>query len=243
MIDHSNLAEFADPHQTEPSTIGRDLRATRRRGAAGLLQRVDHLVYAVLDLDSGIAEIERLVGVRASPGGQHPGRGTRNALIALGPATYLEIIAPDPEQPSPKAPRPFGIDRLKESKLVTWAANAKDLDQLRREAASKGVQLGDVMAGSRRRSDGVVLSWQSVMPAPGAADGIVPFFIDWGQSSHPARTAAQGATLVDLRAEHPDAERIQDALRRLGLELPVKVGPRAALIAVIKGPRGQVELR
>ena len=36
-------------------------------------------------------------GVRATPGGQHPGEGTRNALIALGPATYLEIGTRSPD--------------------------------------------------------------------------------------------------------------------------------------------------
>ncbi|MGQ0548483.1 MAG: VOC family protein [Armatimonadota bacterium] len=208
-----------------------------------MLHRVDHLVYATPDLNSGMAEIEMLLGIRATFGGQHPGRGTRNALIALGPATYLEIIAPDPEQPSPETPRPFGIDRLKESRLVAWAANARDLEHLRREAASQGVQLGDVTPGSRRRSDGVVLSWRSTSPLTAGGDGIVPFFIDWRQSPHPARTAAEGASLVDFRAEHPDTARVQDILRRLGLDLPVKHGPSPALIAVVDGPRGRVELR
>ncbi|MGH2372004.1 MAG: VOC family protein, partial [bacterium] len=120
-----------------------------------------------------------LVGVRATFGGQHSGRGTRNALMALGPATYLEIIAPDPEQAPPKTPRPFGIDRLKESRLVAWAANGKELDLLRRDAASKGVELGEVSSGSRQRPDGVVLSWRSTNPRTEVADGIVPFFIDW----------------------------------------------------------------
>jgi len=32
-------------------------------------------------------------------------------------------------------------------------------------------------------------------------------------------------------------------LRQLGLDLPVKYGSAAALIAVIDGPRGRVELR
>jgi hypothetical protein len=75
------------------------------------------------------------------------------------------------------------------------------------------------------------------------ADGLVPFFIDWGQSSHPAQTAARGGPLIDLRAEHPDPQRVERTLRQLGLDLPVQKGPAPALIAIIDSPRGHVELR
>ena len=103
--------------------------------------------------------------------------------------------------------------------------------------------LGEVKSGSRRRPDGVQLSWQFTDPSVRVADGIVPLFIDWGDSPHPARTAAKGATLISLRAEHPDVRGVSGMLRRLGLDLPVKRAQSPALIAVIEGPRGRVELR
>src|SRR5262245_25660360 len=214
-----------------------------QKGATELLTRVDHLVYAAPDLNRGVDEIGKLLGVQATPGGQHPGRGTRNALITLGPATYLEIIAPDPEQPPPKTPRPFGIDGLKESRLVAWAAKGVDLDRLREEATRKGAPLGEVMSGSRRRPDGTLLSWRYTDPQTVLADGLVPFFINWGQSPHPAHTAAPGASLIALRAEHPDAPRVQRLLRDLGLDLPVRSGAKPAIVAIIDSPRGRVELR
>lgn len=216
---------------------------TSDSGADKLVSRVDHLVYATPDLNRGIEQIEKLLGVRATAGGQHPRWGTRNALIALGPNSYLEILAPDPEQPVPQEPRPFGLDELNESRLVAWFINTRDLSQLRAEAVRKGVPLGEVKSGSRRRPDGVELSWQFTDPGVLVADGIVPFLINWGDSPHPAGTAASGAELVSLRAEHPDVRTVRGMLRHIGIDLPVKQGVRAALIAVIEGPQGRLELR
>ena len=214
-----------------------------QNASAKFISRVDHLVYATPDLNRGVEEIEKLLGVRATAGGQHPGRGTRNALIALGPTTYLEIIAPDPEQPPPEEPRPFGLDGLKESRLVAWFVKSRDLERLRAEALGKGVRLGEVISGSRRRPDGVQLSWKFTDPSALVAGGIIPLFIDWGESPHPARTAAKGATLVSLRAQHPDVRGARAMLQHLGLDLPVSQGQSPTLIAIIQGPRGRVELR
>src|SRR3970040_851694 len=121
-------------------------------GPSGVLSSVDHLVYATPELQLGIERIEKALGLRATPGGQHLGRGTRNALVSLGPGTYLEIIGPDPEQPSPAQPRPFGIDDLNEPRLVTWAAKRGNLEHLASDAGRDGVKLGEVIAGSRRRA-------------------------------------------------------------------------------------------
>ena len=127
---------------------------------------------------------------------------------------------------------------------MAWAIKGTDLESLARDAARNGVKLGEVIAGSRRRADGVLLTWRYTDPRTVIADGVVPFVIDWGGTPHPARTATPGATLVDLRAEHPNPGPAQDALKQLGLEVRMlQRGPRAGLIATISGPRGQVELR
>ncbi|MEO8431520.1 MAG: VOC family protein [Acidobacteriota bacterium] len=212
-------------------------------GASSLVSRVDHLVYATPDLDRGIDEIEKLIGVRAAPGGQHPGRGTRNAVLALGPASYLEIIAPDPAQPTPASPRTFGIDSLTGSRLAAWAVTSRDVEAAASEAAREGTPLGEVKSGSRKRPDGVLLSWRFTDPQAMVAGGVVPFLIDWGASPHPASSAPKGASLIALRAEHPAAARVQKQLRKLGLAMPVEAGPAPALIATIQGPHGRVELR
>jgi hypothetical protein len=208
-----------------------------------VLERVDHLVYAAADLDEGIAAMQRLLGVRASYGGRHPAWGTHNALAALGPKSYLEIIAPDPEYSVKGAVRPFGLDGYNRERVVGWAANGTGLETLRSMAARQGVVLGDVMSGSRRRTDGTVLTWKLTDLCCVVADGIVPFFIDWGRSSHPATFAPEGATLVALRAEHPEADRVRDMLRGLALDLQVDAGPAPALIAEIDCPKGRVALR
>jgi len=210
-----------------------------------LLQAVDHLVYATPKLETSVEEIMGLLGVRATPGGQHPGRGTRNALIALSDAAYLEIIGPDPEQPAPPegTRRWFGIDGIESPRLVAWAAKRTALETLAAEAARHGVKLGPVVSGSRTAADGTTLHWQFTDPAVVVGEGVVPFFIDWGNSPHPAASAARGPVLCALRGEHPEPAVIKRALSAVGIDLPIGHGPRPALCASLRTAKGIVELR
>jgi len=204
---------------------------------------VDHLIYVTRNLDSAVADLERRLGVRATPGGRHPGRGTHNALIALGSDTYLEILAPDPSQPGIALPPWFGPDGQGPAHLASWAAKGTNLDQLVATATRRGVTMGPIGSGSRRRPDGVLLTWSTTATSAAAGDGLIPFFIDWGSSPHPAASSAAGVRLLSLRAEHPALAPIRQLLDSLGLALPVTPGPRPALIATLDTPKGRVELR
>ena len=119
----------------------------------------------------------------------------------------------------------------------------KNLENLAGEAARRGVKLGEVIPGSRKRPDGVVLSWRYTDPRTVVGGGVVPFFIDWGTSAHPSSTATPGASLVSLRAEHPQPDQVRKTLDGFGLDLPVTAGFKPALVATVSGPRGRVELR
>jgi hypothetical protein len=211
--------------------------------SSAILPRVDHLVYATADLDLGIEEVEALLGIRAVPGGRHAAWGTCNALVGLGPRCYLEILAPDPDHTPGPAGHLFALETLGASRLLTWVANGTALETLRDSAAREGVVLGDVLSGERQRPGGAMLRWTLTDPRRVLAAGVVPFFIDWGQSPHPALHSPAGATLASLHAEHPEAERVRGMLRALDLELTVQDGPAPALFAEIECPNGHVVLR
>jgi hypothetical protein len=210
--------------------------------SSNILSKVDHLIYATPDLNITVAELERLLGVRASPGGQQPGRGTMNALISLGENSYLEIVGPDPKQPRPSQP-PWWLQDLKKPRIVAWAARGRDLESLRAKAVNNGVPLGEIISGNRQRPDGAILTWRFTSPRNPIADGVVPFFIDWGKSAHPSRTSPHGVKLVGLRAVHPDDRGVRDILRRLNIDLPVTYDELPGVIASLEGPLGRVELR
>jgi len=202
---------------------------------------IDHLVYAAPDLAAAVAEVEERLGVRAQPGGKHIGLGTHNALLALGARTYLEIIAPDPGQLEPPAPRPFGVDRISRGGLVSWALACDDIDAAVAAARGHGYDPGEVASMQRATPTGAVLRWRLTLGA--VAGGLVPFLISWGDTEHPARSAPQGLTLEAFHIDHPDPPSLAPPLMALGADVEIRPAAAAALVARLSGPAGHAVLR
>ena len=203
---------------------------------------LDHLVYGVPSLTAGIDSIERETGVRARLGGSHPGRGTHNALLSLGPGHYLEIIALDPAQsdvPDLLFPE---LRHLRVASLVSWAISVADIEDATEQAQAANLRLIGPLDGSRMRSDGSLLRWKTLrIAAPSFA--LVPFFIAWDKETiHPSQDSPSGCKLVSVEIQHTDPDRLRRLLGKLAGEVRITPGPRSRLMARIETPNGAVEL-
>ncbi|HEC10999.1 MAG TPA: VOC family protein [Acidimicrobiales bacterium] len=217
-----------------------------------VLSRIDHLVWAVDDLDGACGRIEEEWGVRPVFGGRHEGRGTHNALLSLGGTTYLEVIAPDPGQEDPDFPRPFGLGLdLPLPVLASFAVTTPDLVRRVGELRTQGYDPGEPLAMSRTRPDGVRLDWTLTFPPEpeisprGELIAGVPFLIDWGSTPSPALSAPRGCSLVSLavhRSNSAEALRLERVLALLDCGVEVIPSDRDAVEAVIDTPGGRMSL-
>jgi hypothetical protein len=188
---------------------------------------LDHLVYAVPDLDQAVRRLAELTGVQPVEGGRHIALGTRNYLLGLGDAAYLECIGPDQEQPGPARPRPFGIDDLTEPRLVAWAMRVREIDAHVARARELGYDPGPIGSMSRRTPTGELLSWRLTYEY----DAVLPFLIDWGTTPHPAHELPV-VPLTAFYARHPEPAEPLRRLAAIGAELDVRRG-EPGLTAII----------
>ena len=205
---------------------------------------VDHLLLGVSDLDLGIDWAEPRTGIRAAAGGIHPGVGTRNALLPLGTARYLEIIAPDPLQSDYRFP--VDVRTLTEPRLITFAVATSDIENMATIARGAGHTVVGPTRGSRVTSSGATLRWKTLRVLNRFGSGViepVPFFIQWDHDTpHPASNAPAGCELESLEFQHPHPGDLQDFLAALGVDAKVSEATVARIIATLKTPRGSVEL-
>ena len=75
------------------------------------------------------------------------------------------------------------------------------------------------------------------------ADGLVPFLIDWLNSTHPASELPPGPRLVDFRIEHPEPALIRAVLEALGSSVEVAEARRPGLVAWVRTSDAVVVLR
>lgn len=176
---------------------------------------LDHLVVTSPTLAAGVEWVQATLGVVPQAGGDHKRMGTHNALVRLGEATYLEVIAPDPGAPMPDRPRWFELDRVASGaapRLATWVARTDDILSA---VADCPAELGEIEPMSRGS-----LNWLITIPPDGSipGDGTFPTLIEWRTQQHPAaHLEDQGSSLGLLQLFHPRPSSLRGLLKCLGL--------------------------
>ena len=182
---------------------------------------LDHVVYAVTDLDQAAVRFREEFGLDSTEGGRHERWGTANRIVPLGDQ-YLELVAAVDEPVA--AETAFGRGVLERAARgggwFTIAAVAEDLDAV---ASRLGLEVG---SGSRTRPDGQTVRWRMVGLDDPRREAWMPFFLIWDISDelHPGRAGvghgvrATGLAWVEVGG---DAERLPTWLG--GDELPIRV--------------------
>jgi hypothetical protein len=160
--------------------------------------RIDHVIYATVDLDDAAARLERELGLVARGGGRHEGIGTVNRIVPLG-GGYLELLAvADPKE---AASSPFGrglMARLEHAGdgLLGWVVAVDDIDSV---AQRLGTALTTISrAGLSARLTGL---------AEAMREPFLPFFIsrDPGVRDPGVDGDAGGITWVEVAGRRPAA--------------------------------------
>ncbi|MGH2635313.1 MAG: VOC family protein [Actinomycetota bacterium] len=187
--------------------------------------RIDHVAFAVGDLEEAAGRFRREYGLDSTPGGRHPGWGTANRIVPLGEA-YLELVAAVDEGAASRSV--FGRAVLERAAAGGgWAAICVAPDDLDSVASRLGLE---VVEGRRERPDGSRVRWRSAGVEDERRAPWMPFFIAWDieTTEHPGRLRAGHGSRVEgiARVEvGGDAAALRDWLGGASLPLVVVPGP------------------
>jgi hypothetical protein len=188
------------------------MEATVPTGNESAMSRlwIDHVIYAVDDLDAAGAALFDREGLASVPGGRHAGWGTENRIVPLG-ESYLELIAvvDVDEAEGSEFGRAVRRALTEDHPLVGWVVATDDID-----AVAKRLDL-EVEEKSREAADGSTLSWRLAGLERAIKTGALPFFVQWDvpPERHPGAAEAsheadvRGIAWVEVSADDDDAVR------------------------------------
>ncbi len=219
------------------------MKETNKTTITTLGRKIDHIVYAVQDLDTAMVWFEQQIGIRPTFGGYHTTQGTKNALIDLGDECYLEILALDSNNIKIKSPRWMGIDHINAPQLTRWSLKSADLKSDSEILKTYRAEMGNIQGGQRKMSDGELLIWQLLMPLPAPKVELIPFMINWQNSkAHPTSQLPKACELISLQFTHPHPTALQEVFKQLHIDTNITAGKEITIKAKIKCPKGLIEI-
>lgn len=135
--------------------------------------RIDHVVVVVAELDRAAADAAH-AGFTVTPGGEHAGGYTHNALIPFADGSYVELIAFRKPQPAHK----WWPHLQKAEGLVDFALLSDELVAEARAINERGLRVESPSDNGRLRPDGERLAWRAVQTQTEIGESGLPFLIE-----------------------------------------------------------------
>ena len=144
-----------------------------------MLRNIDHIVIVARDL-AQVSEDFRQAGFTVTPGGEHVGGATHNALISFADGTYFELIAfKEPDRP--QGHKWWSRLALGEG-LTDYALGSTDLAADAEAIRQRGLDFDGPVDGGRQRPDGARVQWRTILLGRGASisneKAALPFIIE-----------------------------------------------------------------
>ncbi len=138
-----------------------------------MIQGIDHIVIAVRDLAAAADHFTGL-GFTVTPGGEHTGGATHNALVAFADGAYFELIAF--REPDRRQDHKWWSKLASGEGTVDFALISDSLDFEGDRLRAAGIGLDGPRDGGRVRPDGEQIAWRTV--GLEAARSALPFLIE-----------------------------------------------------------------
>ncbi|MGH2617117.1 MAG: VOC family protein, partial [Thermomicrobiales bacterium] len=138
-----------------------------------MVRGIDHIVIAVRDLAAASRDYANL-GFTVTPGGEHTGGATHNALVSFADGAYFELIAfREPDRPQEHK---WWAKFAKGEGTVDFALLADDVAAEAARLGQAGIAVDAPQDGGRQRPDGQRIAWRNLSLANDAAP--LPFVIE-----------------------------------------------------------------
>ena len=178
-----------------------------------MLKQLDHVVYVARDLAAAVEDHTRR-GFTVTPGGEHAGGVTHNALICFADGSYVELVAfrkPDPTHRWWRHAASGGF--------ADFAVLSDDLAQ--DLSALKDLVVREAAEGGRTRPDGVSLRWRAAFlraPLPFVIEDLTPrdLRVPGGDAARHPNGATGIATLVVAARDKRSVDKSYERLRARG---------------------------
>ncbi len=162
-----------------------------------MIEKLDHLVIAVSDLDSAVASYTKLFGYGPSWRGVHEQLGTANALFPVE-NTYLELLASNGNEGAGAAMIKATLE-LNGEGLAGLVLGTSNIQDLKESLLESGVKLQDLALGEGVDSDqGLKRTWKNLFLPFSLTRGMFAFIIQHESGELPSVHGRTSSTINKL---------------------------------------------